>query len=201
MNNRFFTMIIVALVISSAMCVQAQNYDDDLKSEISLGYGLPVNTSNSIESFAKGFTGTSNHEEGDKYIGPITAEYFYHINPLVAVGAIGVYSNHKMDETYDGKVTGKIKYQYFTIMPAVKFNWLRREKWGLYSKIGLGYTYAKSSLTDIADNVSDETDGYSMINWQASLIGTEVGNQSIRAFAELGFGEQGLALAGVRFRF
>ena len=38
-------------------------------------------------------------------------------------------------------------------------------------------------------------------NFQASLIGIEVGNQQVRGFAELGIGEQGIGLAGVRFKF
>lgn len=194
-------MVIAALAISCAISIQAQNYDDERMNEISIGYGLPVNSSNSLDFLGDSFTGGLFKGENDKYIGPITAEYFYHINPLVGIGAIGVYSCHKKDHVNDDKVTAKIKNQYFTFMPAVKINWLRRENWGLYSKLGVGYSYGKYSLNDLEDPNSNQTDNTNSINWQASLIGAEIGSASVRAFAELGFGEQGLMLAGVRFRF
>ena len=38
-------------------------------------------------------------------------------------------------------------------------------------------------------------------NFQASLIGVEVGNQQVRGFAEVGVGEQGIFLGGVRYKF
>jgi len=38
-------------------------------------------------------------------------------------------------------------------------------------------------------------------NFQASLIGVEVGSQKLRGFAEFGVGEQGIAQAGVRYKF
>ena len=40
-----------------------------------------------------------------------------------------------------------------------------------------------------------------MFNFQVSAIGAEFGNQSVRGFAELGFGELGVALIGVRYKF
>ena len=39
------------------------------------------------------------------------------------------------------------------------------------------------------------------VNWQASLLGFEAGSPTIRAFAELGTGEQGIVLAGLRYKF
>ena len=37
--------------------------------------------------------------------------------------------------------------------------------------------------------------------FQASLLGIEAGSPTIRAFTELGTGEQGIILAGVRYKF
>lgn len=201
MRSKILTMIIATLAISSAVCVNAENYNDECRHEVSLGYGAPVNTSNTLNFLAHGFFGALSHEENHIYIGPISAEYFYHINPLVGIGAIGVYSFHKTDDVRDDKVQGKIKDIFFTIMPAVKFNWLRRENWGLYSKLGIGYTHAKYTYTDNDNKEDANEESDNAVNWQASLIGAEIGNKNIRAFAELGFGEQGMLLAGVRFRF
>jgi hypothetical protein len=38
-------------------------------------------------------------------------------------------------------------------------------------------------------------------NFQVSALGIEAGTENVRGFAELGIGEQGIALAGVRIRF
>ena len=40
-----------------------------------------------------------------------------------------------------------------------------------------------------------------LFNWQLSLIGVEAGSPYMRAFAELGFGEQGIVCAGLRYKF
>ena len=40
-----------------------------------------------------------------------------------------------------------------------------------------------------------------MFNFQVSLIGVEAGNNHVRGFAEFGVGEQGIALAGIRYKF
>ena len=44
----------------------------------------------------------------------------------------------------------------------------------------------------------DKTD--LLFNFQASLLGVEFGG-AFRGFVELGFGEQGIALAGLRYKF
>jgi hypothetical protein len=40
-----------------------------------------------------------------------------------------------------------------------------------------------------------------VFNFQASLLGIEAGGQNVRGFVELGMGEQGVALAGIRCKF
>ena len=40
-----------------------------------------------------------------------------------------------------------------------------------------------------------------MFNFQVSAIGVEVGSPKFRGFAELGYGEQGIALIGLRYKF
>jgi hypothetical protein len=40
-----------------------------------------------------------------------------------------------------------------------------------------------------------------MPNFQASLFGIEAGSMRFRAFAEFGLGEQGVAVAGSRYKF
>ena len=85
-------------------------------------------------------------------------------------------------------------------MPAVKFNWLRRKNIGLYSKLGAGATLRRERIDD--KGVEDEGPESNVhFNWQASLVGFEAGGPTFRGFIEIGEGEQGIALVGLRCRF
>ena len=39
------------------------------------------------------------------------------------------------------------------------------------------------------------------VNWQISLLGLEAGSERLRGFIELGTGEQGIGLIGLRYKF
>jgi hypothetical protein len=90
-------------------------------------------------------------------------------------------------------------------MPSVKFNWLRKNSWGLYSKVAVGASVARFSDQDYNENgkLTGEKNITNDVffNFQASLIGIEAGNQQVRGFAEVGVGEQGIFLGGVRYKF
>ncbi|MBR6282981.1 MAG: hypothetical protein IKR25_01635 [Muribaculaceae bacterium] len=191
---------LMCMILATGTAV-ARNYDaDEPKSEISVGYGLPLNASNMCEFLAAGWTGGLSNKDLDKdrYVGPLTLEYFYHVTPVIGVGAVGVYSYHKGVYVNAGTPEDQSS-TYLTIMPSVKVNWLRRDNWGLYSKIAFGYSYCKYKNAE--EGKEARTDTGSCANFQASIIGAEVGGRSVRGFVELGFGEQGVGLAGVRFRF
>lgn len=85
------------------------------------------------------------------------------------------------------------------VLPAVKFNWLRKKNFGLYSKVALGATYR--SRENKYDNDPNISDNHFVFNFQLTGIGIEAGAKNVWAFAEFGMGEQGLALAGVRLKF
>jgi hypothetical protein len=87
-------------------------------------------------------------------------------------------------------------------MPSVKFNWLRRTNWGMYTKVAAGASLRHSTIKNNEDiSAKNKTDNTLFFNFQVSALGIEAGTENVRAFAELGVGEQGVGLAGVRFRF
>lgn len=198
-------MFIVAMAMWCAPVAQAQDFDpnDEPKNELAVGYGA-VSSSNVLDVFVDVVSAMFGARyQNDKFLGPFSAEYFYHVSPLVGVGGIGVYNHHSQDVLQSDEVTGERTSDYITIMPAVKFNWLRKRKWGMYSKVGLGYTRAEFKTTgkDSSGNYTKDSSGDNFFNFQVSLVGIEAGNRSMRGFAELGFGEQGLIHGGLRFRF
>ena len=80
-------------------------------------------------------------------------------------------------------------------MPSVKFNWLRKEHFGMYSSLAAGIMVA--SLSGSKNGDSD-----SKVNFMGQLtgLGAEFGGQ-LRGFAELGFGERGVFTLGLRYKF
>ena len=63
----------------------------------------------------------------------------------------------------------------------------------MYSKAAVGVTF-------MSDSGTKDSDSKVVFNWQASLIGMEFGG-AFRGFVELGMGEQGIILGGLRYKF
>ena len=198
--------LLAVLAISALLCVPAQA-QDETRHEVSVSYGVLPN-SIWIDVLTDVIPAVFGVEyENYNYVGPIGVEYFYHTSPLVGVGAVGVFATNNEDgyhKNSDLLDSHRVK-SYFTFMPAVKFNWLRKDNWGMYSKLALGGTYTRFTEQHYDDNghkegAKETTNDY-IFNFQASLIGVEAGNDHVRGFAEFGVGEQGVALAGIRFKF
>lgn len=143
--------------------------------------------------------------DNNRYYGPIGLEYYYHTNPLIGVGAVAVFTTNNENAFENNIKTSHHTKTYFTFMPSVKFNWLRKKHWGMYSKLAAGATYTHFNFEDCDENgkkTGEKTTATDlMFNFQASLIGVEAGNQHVRGFAEFGVGEQGIALVGLRYKF
>ncbi len=189
--------LLTLVALSLAICVPAQAQDDEIRHEVSVSYGLAPNSGwlgliNDALNVATGDAANTRNT-----VGPIGLEYIYRINPRIGVGLVGTFYTNKKD-THAGSETGTCTRSFFTAMPAVKFNWLRRANWGLYSKAAIGATFNHDKYNGYKDG---DTDNSVTFNFQASLIGIEGGGTHVRAFAEAGMGEQGVLLGGVRFRF
>ncbi len=194
--------LFVAVLLCCPVCLQAQN--ETVRHEISVGGGYYSNSELLdlyTELVTMGFTGGYASYENEKFRNPLSIEYYYHVSPLIGVGAIAVYTHSKKDIVYGGDIEGRTKSNYFTLMPAVKINWLRKNAWGLYSKVGLGASYRNEKMTSYDKSVSSKTENDVIFNFQATAIGVEAGSENYRGFMELGIGEQGVVNAGVRLRF
>ena len=189
--------LMTALAVSAILCVPAQA-QEETRHEVGISYGAVPN-SIWLDSFGDVISSIFGEKyEQDAYVGPIGIEYFYHTSPLIGIGAVATFVNNKEDGIRDNQVISKISSSYYTLMPAVKFNWLRRDKWGMYSKLAIGATYRDYSKTHEQEKA---TDNEVLFNFQVSVLGVEAGGQHVRGFAELGIGEQGVILGGVRYKF
>lgn len=181
---------ILLMVVVAMMATVSANAQNEWKNEISIAYGGGSNT-DLISSIYKGmFTG-----EQTKYWGPISFEYFHRVtrNNRLGIGAVVALGGCEWDDSSDAKTT------FLSIMPAAKYNWVVKKSVSWYSKAAVGLTFASDSgATKNSAKTSDDSDV--CFNFQASFIGVEIGG-AFRVFGELGWGEQGIILAGLRYKF
>lgn len=184
-------MMIAALVVAS---ISANAQNDDLKNEIGVFYGFQ--SASSYASIIGGaFSSAFSSSDQGSLWGPIGIEYYRHVTPVVALGGVGAIAGCNWGDD-------NFKSTYITVMPSVKFNWLRKNHWGMYSALSAGITF-------ISDKVSSsyhgdkkvESDNATSFMFQATGIGIEAGGVAFRGFAELGFGEKGVLCAGLRYKF
>lgn len=193
----------LTLFVSVCSILNINAQESESKHEVSFGVGCWANSQ--ILDLMKDLTGTTMTAgyvsyENEKFSIPLSVEYFYHINPLVGVGGIAVYSHGKRDMLYDGELQGRMKTNYYTFIPAVKFNWLRKKNWGLYSKAGLGVSVRNQKWNWYDASHTNDSDTDFILNFQGTPIGVECGNQYYWGFLELGMGEQGIVNAGIRIK-
>lgn len=196
-------ILLAAVALLTATNVSAQS--DEPKQEIAVAYGWG-STSDWASIFGNIIEAMFGERFGDNDspLGPISVEYFYHLKPWLAVGAIGAYGQFSQDivtKNDENDVIGNKKTNYATFMPAVKFNWLNRDVVGLYSKLAVGATHRseKKTYEDESREGREYCDFH--VNFQVSLLGVELGSQNLRGFAEFGFGEQGMLSVGARYKF
>ena len=199
-------MMMVAVALMTAMNVNAQS--EDLKNEINVSYGfgsLSQLGDGIGEGFGEGLGMIFSDTENDDGIvlGPMSLEYFYHFNnPRLAIGGFVSYSKWDSDVVKKGgdkEKVGERNRNYFSVMPAIKWYWVNKNSFGLYSKAAAGIAFLSSTEKDFATSKSED-DSSTHFMFQCSAIGAELGKQ-VRGFAELGFGNQGFVQVGIRYKF
>ena len=194
-------LVMVAAAMMAVMNVNAQEGYDNTKHEVAVGLGLWSNSEilTFFEKTTDAIFGASVKDE--RYFGPVSVEYLYRLKNWIGVGAICTYGQNKEDVYRSNKKDGVYKNTYLTFMPAVKFDWLRKDHFGLYSKVAVGYTLRKEKFDSSDPAGKDVNENYSHGNWQFSLIGVEAGGSTLRGFCVFGMGEQGVAHFGMRYKF
>ncbi len=172
-------LLILVLALVASVSVKAQN---EWKNEIAISYGF-----GSFSDMNTSYLGGIFSGKQTSYIGAFGVEYFRRPMPALGVGFVGTFSTCKWSDNT------KARSKYISIMPAVKYNWLNRNHFGMYSKVALGVLIGHDSGAD-----KDKTNA--AFAWQATAVGAEFGS-AFRGFLELGFGEQGVLVAGVRYKF
>jgi len=191
--KKIFVMVVAAMM--ATVSVQAQ---DEFKHEVGVFYGY-----GSASDLLSYITSAISAAAGDQssFWGPIGAEYYYHVTPVVGIGAVAAYAGCKAEDEKTHKED--LTETFITVMPSVKFNWLRKEHFGMYSAVSAGVMFASIKCNDNA-KASDpdaKDESFTSFMFQATAIGAEFGSEQFRGFVEAGLGEKGLFCAGLRYKF
>ena len=179
----------LAILLIAAMSATVSFAQTDYRNDVSLSLGI-ASVTGIYNQITKAMTslvdGLTEVDVEFSSVGSVSAEYFHRMNDLVSLGGIVSYNNLSVIE--DGQLSQKVNY--YSLLPAVKFQWYQRERFGTYTKIAAGATYKTDSTADPGLRFS----------FHLSLLGLEVGKR-LRAFSEFGIGEQGILILGLRYRF
>lgn len=198
-----FLLMVVATIMATGIA-KAQN--EDLKHEIGISYGVGLSTISDGIGHGIGsgiFDSMTGHKwDNDRRFGTLAAEYFYHLdNPKVAVGGIATFAQYGEDvlrKSNDEKI-GKRTRNYISLMPSMKYYWLNKNYYGLYTKLAAGAMLLLDNQKDYTDNEkSNSSKAY--FAFQVSALGFEFGAK-FRGFIEVGVGEQGIVLGGLKMKF
>ena len=191
--KKFLMMVSVAM-----MTVVNVNAQDDLKNEIGVFYGTG-SASNLFSVYTSAFAAAAGDQSS--FWGPIGVEYYYHVTPVVGLGAVAAYASCKAEDEKTHK--DDLSEKFITVMPSVKFNWLRKKNFGMYSGLSAGVMFLSVSPNDNAKAADSDAKSETLVSFmfQATALGAEFGSETFRGFVEAGLGEKGVLCAGLRYKF
>jgi len=197
-------MLVAVVALMATVNVNAQNSES--KNEIGISWGAGVSTVTDAvgSSIGWGITDYYSNSDWDNKVGTgtIGVEYFRHLNnPKVAIGGIVTIAHFGEDvvrKDNNAKI-GERNRDYFTVMPAVKYSWINKEHFALYSKAAAGVMVICVNDKNL-ENGKKASENGTFFMYQVSAIGAEFGGK-VRGFVEIGAGEQGFVLAGLKYKF
>ena len=222
----YMMVALMAMMFAVSNSAMAQN---DTKSEFSFSVGgYTPNQTTLAEGIGEGLGkamatmitfglyDASKTAKDEKTSPAYTVQYLYRVSPNLKIGGAVTYQHTSYTLSVKNKDTGayedvaKNRNNYFTVMPTVKASWFDRKNISLYSKVAAGVCIAFKD-SKVKSGVSDEdaktllkeveTKKGTRFGYQVSPIGCEFGSKNIRAFVELGYGFQGLGMAGLSIQF
>ena len=197
----------IAIIILSVFCfnlaASAQSAEwSNKKHHVSFSYGV-VTSYDVFNALGSGWATAIEEALGcddydvDDASGAFTLGYTYSISNRFSVGADLSYENFKSHPKKEN--VKKYSDNFFTIMPSARINWFNKKYVSMYSRVAAGVTFA--SIDGIDDNGKDKGINETYFTYQISAVSIEAGSETVRGFAELGVGAEGLAQIGLRVGF
>ena len=122
--------------------------------------------------------------------GAINVEYMRYLTHWATIGVSASYEYGREGKNEEVKS----RHHYITLMPTTKLFWFNRAHFGMYSRLGVGVTYAYG-------HIDGEDNSHWRPAFQLSGVCLEAGGDSVRGYLELGWGTQGFVQLGISTRF
>ena len=192
-----------ALAMLMAVLPARAQYDAPLH-EFSLGMGA-IN----ISGMGIGMRLYEHEVDRSDMFGPLNFEYFYRLENYkkgrVKIGVQCSYlfydsAFHYADpaDSPDGYLAQRATDNCFSILPAVKINYVQTKYFDMYLGAGMGVTFRLNETVRGEEQFSHQNKVH--FNAHLTFLGLEGGHPNYRVFLEVGFGEQGIAKFGFRYR-
>lgn len=189
MKRYFFLFLMLFLGVLSAF---SQNVYETRKNQLTLGVGLFTYPEFKDFVLTVGTLGSTSYNNTS---GTISLQYLRFVTPRLGIGTLfSVEHLWGIDEGFIQDKNTDISQTNYVIMPTASYYWLQKEHFGLYSKAGAGINLISCSEghKDLFSKSGRE------FAFQIALVGIELGGQTVRFYAELGYGHQGSNM-GIRF--
>jgi len=170
------------------------------KNEFSIGYGIGPSSSFRFRPGCMIYPETDN-------IGAIYVTYTRRLTKVIGIGLTVCYDPIRLN--YYGQVNGgsalicKVNENSFSFMPHLKINWLNTKYVNLYSKVailGIHYvTYKQEEYYPELYEVNAPELGPTLMAYQITPVGVEVGTKRCAGFLQVGIGMEGLISIGFRY--
>lgn len=141
----------------------------------------------------------------------IGLHYSYYLSRKWAIGFNYAYAAGRSNPywKYDGWFPfidakgGYVLVRSHLLMPSVKHLWWEDTKAAIYTKaaLGLQYRHLFYNFYDEEPAAGVPEDNRWLLAYQFSALGAELGSRWLRAYFELGYGNEGVVLLGFRTRF
>lgn len=125
----------------------------------------------------------------------LSAEGGYWVKDWLYVGGAFVWTGgfSRIEEYRVHRVLGYYNYDSFTLMPVVRFAWLRKGVVQLYSGLGLGFNFARAE---------EPKQKYyeAVVAHDVTFLGISVG-RNLFGYVDVGVGQRGIVSMGIGYRF
>lgn len=196
--KKIMIIMFASLLAVQTAAAQRNNNERQIplyRNELSASYGFLTHTNigdvvtSSIVGMLSGRNISMSH------LGAFNLQYMRALSDKVYVGGAISYEMGKTKKDATTKIAGN----YITIMPTVKYYWYDSKHFGVYSRVGAGFTLASYGVTPLGGVRQNFL--RADVAFQGSAICIEAGAPWIRGFLECGYGNEGVLVAGVKYCF
>lgn len=197
MVKKFINTVIAAIVLFAVSNASAQEVTKREVFQLSVSVGK--GSTSEIGSVLGGAFSCNIDGENTKFTPCFNFQGMVNINNHVGMG-LTLCSQKSVTYT-DNFDNGKYNNFHFSVLPTFRVYWLNTNVLSVYSKVAAGMSFDYEFIYNSVNHPTAEFNKSNHFSYQMSPIGVELGAKHFRAFAEAGYGVEGLLQAGVRARF